>query len=693
MSKQVDYSARPDFTEYLRRMGSSDLRFLFDRMCPIYLRPDDSDEMIDILSSPAVALGALAQATQDLIVVAASVQALEGSASIEDLLLVSRWASPADAGFHEVNEAASTERRPLVRPELQELLERAAQIGLVFEAPKGVWNIPEHISEQLIRDFELAHPVAELLDDDRGVLLERMEALGLLDDPDVPAGTSAVAPAEYTDEELLARLQEYVCSPSRVRAVVSTAPTRIRKEMYWFAQQGVELEASYWSPLRLEAVQWAADHLLGKEVVMKGEDNERECYGVLLAPVALALRGDTWCIPIQHEREMTQGVHDDAELDDLSVAAVAIASAYMNAVGEEESLIPGHQDEMGERGFDVLSEINRIWLHDFAVSIGADPLVTERVVEFLLCAGMISPETGSPTDLALRRWYTADPATRWAILAVGWLAGRPPEVDVLPFVGSTIDPERGALLAEGYRRITRDIVLLACELEPGQMWYRCCVGSYLLWRYAVLCDVVGMNPEDFFGWAQLGAADLGIFGYGQSSWQAIAIANGLYDVWLTEQNLDLESMFDLIAPFAAGHLPVAQAVQVARTPEGYPASARLSISFSGVAMNEIETGLDFIADRELAGAKSEWVVTEESLIRALTKVQGDVETFFLQLGPLMSSQLKIVLLAEMTRAAGLKRLWEVFGTEAPDLEPKEEENPEPEVVPGEGDEPVQLRLF
>lgn len=688
-------------------MGSSDLRFLFDRMCPILLRPDDSDEMIDILSSPAVALGALAQATQDLIIVVASVQALEGSASVEDLLLVSRWASHADAGFHEVNEPASTERPAVTRAELTELLDRAAQIGLVFEAPKGVWNVPDHISEQLIRDFELAHPVAELLDDDRGLLLERMTALGLFDED---ASASAHEVTDHSDEDLLTRLRGFLCSPARVRALVSTAPPRIRKELHWFAQQGVELEATYWSPLRMEAVQWAAEHLLGREVLLEqAAADGGDFYGVLLAPVALALKGDSWFIPIEHERETTQGVHEASELDELSVGAVAIASAYMNAVGEEDSLVPGTKGYLQGDGFDVLSETGRIWLHDFAVSIGADPLMTERVVEFLLCAGMISAETGGPTDFAYRRWYTADPATRWAVLAVGWLVGRPPEVDVLPFAGSGIDPERAALLAEGYRRITRDIVLLACELEPGHMWYRCCVGSYLLWRYAVLCDVVGMLSDEFFGWAQLGAADLGIFGYGQSSWQAIAIANGLYDVWLTEQNLDVEAMVDLIAPFAEGRLPIATAVQVARTPEGYPASARLAISFDGVAMNEIETGLDFIADRELTGPRSEWIVSEASLIRALTKVQGDVETLFFQLGPLVSNQLKIVLLAEMTRAAGLKKLFEAVAYEAPE---GEEPGAEPDTLgestaadagcadgttepedPADPDEPVQLRLF
>src|SRR5699024_6176238 len=193
-------------------------------------------------------------ATPDVMAVVKMVHVLEDSAAVDDLVAVSFWASEADTMPHDGDGPPSTARIPATATDITDLLGRARDLGLAWEEPVGVWNVPPHVSDVLMQDPTMATPVDCLLQfNDRGVLLERMLDLGIVTEAET---------AELTDDELLARLRAFMCSPRRVRTLVAMAPHHIQKQLLLFAREGVYPDRRDGGERRAEAVDWAERHLL-----------------------------------------------------------------------------------------------------------------------------------------------------------------------------------------------------------------------------------------------------------------------------------------------------------------------------------------------------------------------------------------------------------------------------------------------
>ncbi|MDO5029711.1 MAG: hypothetical protein Q4E11_03890 [Corynebacterium sp.] len=696
MERNVDYSVRPRYEDFILNLDGTDLRFLLSRTCPSADSSAAGKDAVELLMSQESAHTALSFCEPDVLDVAHLIHILADSATLETLAEVAYWASDADVMAHDTPKGVDRKRYPVGKQQLKRVLERGQRQGLVWEEPAGVWHVPSHISRifptEPSLDFHVADLVANLPED---MLARRMERLGL--DP------------EGTTEQRIERLAGFLCDPRKVRALIATAPVDIRNELRWMAIDEKFLPSTMWSELRIDAVRWAEERLLLAIVEspsMSAFATEEMAEAAppeiarIVGAVALALKEDMWTIRKPHPTEPFPATLESKELDDASVAAVAFASAFMDAAGSDDGRLkdPLHMYE----------ESSLLWIQDFAASIGASAFAAPWIVEMLVNAGLIYADSGHPTPRALEHWYNADASTRWAYLVAGFLVGRGPWHGEFPWVTMGVDDFSHATLAYGYPYAACEVVSLAAQLEEDQKFYGCCVESHMAWQVENLCARNGADGEAMVGWLLEQAGILGILYRGHASWQAMAVMYALHDIWLTDQHIGAQRMAELIAEYAAGKVATAEAVQIARLFKDAAPNERLSATLEGVASNQVALALDFIGDREKCAETSRWIISEDSLRRAVLAVDGDVEVLFSQLGPLVNSSMKLVIYAELVRITKTEKLQEIYEREAfePDSErtsrddgtenAAESENSAAQDNsddPDDPDDPQQLALF
>lgn len=709
MNRNVDYSAQPSYEDYLHRLGGSELRFLFARSTLTEQAPGDigRSDLVALLTSEEAARIALSFADPDVHDIAFLIHIFEDSASIDALAEVAYWASDSDVGAHDGPKGVDRTRARVRPAELTALLERAQRQGLVWQEPAGMWHVPPHISQQFPEDMRFGLSVSQFCDlVDPEFLDEALAAVGLLEDVD---GES------MSEHELASRradaLRQFVCDPVKVRAVVAGAPVEYRNQLHWMAQEERDIPGTMSSTIRWQAGDWAVRHLLAavtpisvpepllmlpesmqephggqsasaevsrnvlEEALLEAAAEHVEDVSVrLLAPVALALKGKHWFIRRPHPIEPYPATVEPSELTGRSVAAVAFASAFMDAAGSGDARL---KDPL-----DIYEQESLLWIQDFAASIGADPYAAPWLVEMLVNAGLLAPATGQPTARALTHWYTADASTRWAFLAAGFLAGRGPWGGEFPWSSPIGDDLSRAIVAMGYPRMAREVVSLAAQLESNQKFYGCCIDGHLQWHCENLCLRNNADGEGMVAWLSEQAEILGILTAGHSSWQALAIISAMHDIWLTGQHVGVGRTAELIAEYAAGQVPTADEVHISRLERDHSPNERLSAELEGVPSNEVTLALDFIGSRLSCATQSQWIISEESLRRAADAVDGDVEVLFSQLGPLLAGPMKLVLYAALSRLAKTEQLYDMFARSS-DTDPAAESGSDAQVEGGQ----------
>nr|WP_120492319.1 hypothetical protein [Corynebacterium lactis] len=687
MNRNVDYFARPSYEDYIRGLGEVDLRFLLDRSWPSILGPrPEGDEAVHLLQSEAASTMVLSFCDPDVLDVAQMIHALEDSATVESLLSVAFWASEADTAAHDGPDGVDRQRRRVGKRELQELLERGQRQGLVWEEPAGVWNVPKHISERFPAEPTLDFSVLDLVhNSDLGALERRMDRLGIddLDEREAareafadkageePGGSSESRAQSEVESLMFSRAvsiaRSYLCDPVRVRSVVASAPVDIRNELRWMVLDDKSIPLDQWSEQREDAVRWAEERLLlcvapldpdSAVYSFAPREDSEPLVARFAAPAALALKDKGWFIRRPHRTEPYPGSIEPQELTEASVAAVTFASAFMEAAGSNDGRL---KDPL-----DIYEQSSLLWIQDFAASVGADAFAAPWIVEMLVNAGLLDPQTGHPTPRALESWYSADATAKWGYLVAGFLAGRGQWSGEYPWATADAGEYAAAALAYGYPRAAREVVSLAAQLEEDQKYYGCCVENHLLWRVENLCLRNGADPDSMISWLLEQAGILGILYQGQSSWQAMSIMYALHDAWLTDQYVSVPRMAELIAEYASGHIPAAEAVQISKLLTDSTPNERLSATLDGVPGNAVSMALDFIGDRETCGKSSRWIISEDSLRRACLAVDGDVDGLFVQLGPLLNSSMKLVIYAELLRLTKTEKLYKMLEHEAPE---------------------------
>ena len=674
MESRVDYAARPDFGEHVGRLGEAELRRLLRVACPGLPAPLTRVETAEMLMTREAAQTAVSAAAPDVLAAVKLVHVLEDSAAVDDIAAVAVWGSEADAMPHDGDQPPSSVRAPATGADVAELLGRAEDLGLAWQQPAGVWNVPPHIAEILVQDPTMATPVECLLEfNSRAELLRKMENLGLVDEGESRAETVAnhvagdlgatVVNSKGTgflsDAELLARLRAFLCSPHRVRALVATAPHAIQKSLLLFAREGIFLDAREWGERRAAAVEWAVEHLLAvtfeMPVAIDGggdprpaseggvdgdaggdaddsdvqfespETPEVDLNASLISPVALALKLGRQYLPTPHPEEPRPAwVAPEAQID-AATSAVAVATAVMQ-----------RWEDGGYLGSGGLHEFaGAVAIHEFAASIGADDSVVHEVVGMLAGAGFMHPVTGQPTARSAQKWFSADASRRWAWLAAGWLRG--PDRWVTDEAPESWMPS-AELMAEVAKRVRREAVVFAAQLDEGMMWYPCCIESRLGWT----CGALFEGLEDLWGMlvhrVMQGMRVLGLLVDGAAGAPVRAVAAGMGHAWLSGQDPLVDEAVDLIAAEAADLVPVERRAQLLAPPNLLVADrVELVAMVRGVPAHDLAVTLDSVAHREKCGATSLWVFTEESLAAALDEYDGDVPAILEAVGHVTSA--------------------------------------------------------
>ncbi|WP_295627260.1 hypothetical protein [uncultured Corynebacterium sp.] len=645
METRVDYAARPDFGAHVDRLGEAELRRLLRVACPGVPVPGSRTETAELLMTREAAQTAVSAATPDVLSVVKLVHVLEDTAAVDDVAAVAVWGSEADAMPHDGDGPPSSARVPATEAEVTRLLRSAADLGLAWEEPAGVWNVPPHVSEVIVQDPTMATPVECLLEfNPRDELLSRMHAIGLLDAAEVTDPPS--------DDDVLARLRAFLCSPRRVRALVSTAPHAIQKSLLLFAREGIFLDGRQWGDRRADAVEWAVEHLLAVTFDVPGAPNGGDSAGdaageaagdsagdssgdpaeddesaesddaaapnldvnaSLVSPVALALKlGRQW-IPTPHPEEPRPAWIDAEAPVQAATSAVAVATAVMQLWEDG-----GYLAEDGSLQYFE----GAVAVQDFAASIGADDAVVHEVVGMLAGAGFIHPGSGQPTARSATRWFAADASRRWAWLVAGWLRG--PDRWVADESPESWMPS-AELMAHVAKRVRREAVQFAAELDEGMMWYPCCVESRLAWRCSALFD----GLEELWGMLLhrigQGMRVLGLMVEGAAGMPAAAVSAALAPAWFSGQDPTVDEAVDLIAAETGDFVPVARRAQLLTPPSLLVADrVELVAMVRGVPGHDLAVTLNSVAHREKCGATSLWVFTEDSLAVALDDYDYDV---------------------------------------------------------------------
>lgn len=646
MESRADYAASPDFGEHVGRLGEAELRRLLRVACPGSSTPVSRAETAELLMTRQAALTAVSAATPDVLAAVKLVHVLEDSAAVDDITAVAVWGSEADSMPHDGDHPPSTVRLPAARADVTALMGRAEDLGLVWQEPEGVWNVPPHISDVLVQDPTMATPVAYLFDfNNRSELLRKMENLGLISAAEhraavavegaaervSPVDDEPVAPGAPSGVELLARLRTFLCSPRHVRALVDTAPDAIKKSLLLFAGEAIYLDAREWGGRRAAAVEWAVEHLLAvtfetaddttggehaQPVDAAGAFDCRPGFVLnasMISPVALALKMDRLPLPTPHPKEPRTAWTPPEAYVEAATSAVAVGTAVMQL-----------WEDGGYLGAGALHDFpGSVAASDFAASVGADVSVVFEVVGMLVDAGFMDPVTGQPTARSAQRWFSADASRRWAWLVAGWLRG--PDHWVGENAQESWMPP-AEVLADVAKRVRREAVALAADLDDGMMWYPCCIDSHLNWTCGALYD----GLDDMWGGVlhrvMEGMRALGLLVDGAAGMPVRAVMAALGHAWLSGQDPHVDEAVELIAAEAGDFVPVQRRAQVRL----YPNSLRvgrpqLVAVVRGVPGHDLAVTMDSMAHRRKCGATSEWVFTEESLADALDEYDGDVK--------------------------------------------------------------------
>ena len=638
MESRVDYAARPDFGAHVVRLGDAELRRLLSVACPGVPIPGSRTETAQLLMTRDAAHASVSAATPDVMAVVKMVHVLEDSAAVDDLVAVSFWASEADTMPHDGDGPPSTARIPATATDITDLLGRARDLGLAWEEPVGVWNVPPHVSDVLMQDPTMATPVDCLLQfNDRGVLLERMLDLGIVTEAET---------AELTDDELLARLRAFMCSPRRVRTLVAMAPHHIQKQLLLFAREGVYLDQRDWGERRAEAVDWAERHLLAVrfevpkpvhttetasestgdvhprlpgqfelDLAVSHEEPVRDDLDYnasLLSPVALALKMGRHWIPRPHPEEQRPAVVDPESQVLAATAAVSVATTLMQT-----------WEDGGFLGGSLMEFAGAVAVNDFAAAVGADDVVVAEVVGMLAAAGFIHPADGQPTARSAQKWFSADASQRWAWLVAVWLRGPDrwlgeDSADWMP---------TAEMMATVARRARRHLVMFGAELDDEMMWYPCCIESRLAWRCGALFDGIEDIWMNLVHRTTLGAKALGLLIDGAGGAPIRAVAAAMTPAWFTGQEPSVDEAMEMIHAEAPELIPVGEKAQLL-TPPSMLVANRVEVvaMVRGVPSRSLAVALDSVAVREKCGATSLWLFTDDALADALDDADGRWQT-------------------------------------------------------------------
>ena len=333
----------------------------------------------------------------------------------------------------------------------------------------------------------------------------------------------------------------------------------------------------------------------------------------MISPVALALKMDRLPLPTPHPKEPRSAWTPPEAYVEAATSAVAVGTAVMQL-----------WEDGGYLGSGALHDFaGSVAASDFAASVGADVSVVFEVVGMLVDAGFMDPVTGQPTARSAQRWFSADASRRWAWLVAGWLRG--PDHWVGENAQESWMPP-AEVLADVAKRVRREAVALAADLDDGMMWYPCCIDSHLNWTCGALYD----GLDDMWGGllhrVMEGMRALGLLVDGAAGMPVRAVMAAQGHAWLSGQDPHVDEAVELIAAEAGDFVPVQGRAQVRLHPNplgvGRP---QLVAVVRGVPGHDLAVTMDSMAHRRKCGATSEWVFTEESLADALDEYDGDVK--------------------------------------------------------------------
>ena len=132
MERNVDYSVRPRYEDFILNLDGTDLRFLLSRTCPAADTSAAGQEAVELLMSQDSAHTALSFCDPDVLDVAHLVHILEDSASLDTLAEVAYWASDADVMAHDTPKGVDRKRRRVGKQQLEHVLRRGQRQGLVW---------------------------------------------------------------------------------------------------------------------------------------------------------------------------------------------------------------------------------------------------------------------------------------------------------------------------------------------------------------------------------------------------------------------------------------------------------------------------------------------------------------------------------------------------------------------------------
>ncbi len=606
------------------------------------------------LTTDMAAYHAYAQATQEQQVLVQLLVTFGGAATLEQLRLITRFASDADLAPHDRTALLDSTPVPATGEDLEAILLEAAANGLVWCDNSGApgtepkWTVVPYVRDMTRALAWTSMSVPELVDvADRQFLVVAMAKNGLLDEAFVDPHLHWLLDQAY----LVEVLEEFYSSPNRIRSVFGQAPVAVMRLFHHALKEGFGL----WDVLdtndRVESqpamFNWCAEHLLlfprrsqtSANVLVRTENEEGyflpyDGFGTAV-PGPVAATAATWIrLPRQHQREIYPSVVAPHKLQRIAEAAVNFASEYMM-----RGVKPGTP---------VLLDFEDERTVDFAAAIGADTDDATYIVSLLIYAGLLDAETGELTSDAQLYWFTANPGTRWAWLVAGMLRG--PDDYVMEKHWGIDAPVLRYLIRVISARVYSSLVGLGTECarvaaeqqkqegnDPDSaMYHQCCVDHFLDWYTKPVRDLQYLEKFNSLDFYLKMAEVLGVFYFGHGGPLTAKLKLALDDIWgedfPAERPIDVpvDSLISRIS--LAVHELFDSKPQIGVTRAIDPLAdryseniGRLMITTQGAVPDSLAEDLNYLGERVECRDRSSWVIIHRKLQEALLEYDNDVD--------------------------------------------------------------------